>query len=222
MLAALEATDGGLARRVLSGDGIVYLGKISYGTYLWHWPVILVLTRTFDPGPLPTIALTVLIATALASLSFQILEHPIRVSALLDRHRRTVIAIGLATSIIAAVIVIPAITNPTTSTTAVAGQDLTTTGFTPVPTGLDWQAIKTDYPTLTELLRQARHRLHPRARHRPPHPPHRRQPRRHAHPRLHRPRQHRTPHPLRRPSQGGCPWQREPVHRAARRSSVTG
>ena len=149
LLAALEATDGGVARRVLSGDGIVYLGKISYGTYLWHWPVILVLTRTFDPGPLPTIALTVLVATALASLSFQILERPIRVSALLDRHRRTVIAISLAASIIAAVVVIPAITNPTTSTTAVAGQDLTTTGFTPVPTGLDWQAIKTDFPKLT-------------------------------------------------------------------------
>ena len=65
---------------VLSGDAIVYLGKISYGTYLWHWPVILVLTRTFDPATLPTIALTILIATALASLSYQILERPIRVS----------------------------------------------------------------------------------------------------------------------------------------------
>ena len=144
LLAALEATDGGIARRALSGDGIAYLGKISYGTYLWHWPVILVITRTFDPAPLPTIALTVLVATALASLSFQLLEHPIRVSALLDRHRRTVIAVGLATSIIAAVVLIPAITNPATNTTAAAGQTLTTTGFTPVPTGLDWQAIKTD------------------------------------------------------------------------------
>ena len=113
LLAALEATHGGPARTILSGDGIVYLGKISYGTYLWHWPVILILTRTFDPAPLPTIALSVLIATALASLSFQVLEHPIRVSALLDRHRRAVIAVGLTTSIIAAVVVIPAITNPT-------------------------------------------------------------------------------------------------------------
>ena len=68
---------------------------------------------------------------------------------MLDRHRRTVIAVGLAASIIAAVVIIPAITNPTTSTAAVAGQDLTTTGFTPVPTGLDWQAIKTDFPSLT-------------------------------------------------------------------------
>jgi peptidoglycan/LPS O-acetylase OafA/YrhL len=148
LLAALEAADGGPARRVLSGDGIVYLGKISYGTYLWHWPVILVITRTFDPAPLPTIALSILVATALASLSFQLLERPVRVSTVLDRHRRTVIAVGLATSIIAAVVIIPAITNPTTSTAAVAGQNLTTTGFTPVPTGLDWQAIKADYPAI--------------------------------------------------------------------------
>jgi peptidoglycan/LPS O-acetylase OafA/YrhL len=148
LLAALEATNGGLARGVLSGDAIVYLGKISYGTYLWHWPVIVVLTRTFDPATGPTVALTILIATALASLSYQLLEHPIRVSSILDRHRRTVIAVGLATSVIAAIIIIPAITNPATSTAAVAGQDLTTTGFTPVPTGLDFQAIKRDYPAL--------------------------------------------------------------------------
>jgi hypothetical protein len=109
----------------------------------------LVITRTFDPAPLPTIALSILVATALASLSFQLLERPIRVSTVLDRHRRTVIATALATSIIAAVVIIPAITNPTTSTAAVAGQDLTTTGFTPVPTGLDWQAIKADFPKLT-------------------------------------------------------------------------
>src|SRR5262249_45408484 len=83
-------------------------------------------------GPLPTIALTILIATALASLSFQILEHPIRISTRLDRHRRTVIATGLATSIIAAVVIIPAITNPTTSSTATADTNLTTTGFTPI------------------------------------------------------------------------------------------
>ncbi|HEX2382904.1 MAG TPA: SGNH hydrolase domain-containing protein, partial [Acidimicrobiales bacterium] len=83
------------------------------------------------------------------SLSYQLLEHPIRVSSILDRHRRTVIAVGLATSVIAAIIIIPAITNPATSTAAVAGQDLTTTGFTPVPTGLDWEAIKADFPKLT-------------------------------------------------------------------------
>ena len=68
-------------------------------------------------------------------------NNPSALSALLDRHRRAVIAIGLATSIIAALIIIPAITKPTSTTTATAA-DLTTTGFTPVPTGIDWHAAK--------------------------------------------------------------------------------
>ena len=29
---------------------VAYLGRISYGTYLWHWPIIVVLTRKIDPG----------------------------------------------------------------------------------------------------------------------------------------------------------------------------
>jgi peptidoglycan/LPS O-acetylase OafA/YrhL len=152
IIAALEAASGsGGAGWLLSTEPMVYLGKISYGTYLWHWPVVLVITRTFDPSTLSTIALTALIATALASLSFQLLERPIRISALFDRHRRAVIAIGIATSVIAALVIIPAITKRPTSTAATAGTDLTTTGFTPVP-NLDLQKIRKDLPALPNCL----------------------------------------------------------------------
>ena len=143
VIAAMEALPTGPAPRLLSHEPLVYLGKISYGTYLWHWPVILVITRTFQPSTTATIALTVLIATGLASISYQILEQPIRLSTLLDRHRHTVIATSLAASLIAAVVIIPTITNPTTSSAAVT-QNLATAGFTPVPTNINWAAIKNE------------------------------------------------------------------------------
>ena len=114
--------------------------------------MILIITRTFDPDVLSTIALTALIATALASLSFHILESPVRVAKVLDRHRRTVIAVGLVASITGALVVIPTITNPKPSSAAVASLDITTTGFTPVPTGVDWTAVRSDYPSLPTCL----------------------------------------------------------------------
>ncbi len=142
LIIALETAGGGLARGALSRDTVVYLGKISYGTYLWHWPVILVITRSFHLGTRTTIIMSALVATALASLSFELLERPVRLSPLLDRHRTVVIATGLATSILAALVIIPAVTTPSTS--AASDASLAQTGFTPVP-DLDWHAIATEF-----------------------------------------------------------------------------
>ena len=67
---------------------MTYLGRISYGTYLWHWLVILVALRAFHLSTTSTVAIACLVATALASLSYEVLEHPVRSSQRLDRHRR--------------------------------------------------------------------------------------------------------------------------------------
>jgi len=149
LIVALEAADGGVLQRALSWDPVVYLGKVSYGTYLWHWPVVLVLARSFELSTPATIAATGVIATALASLSFQLFEHPIRVSALLDRLGGSVIVTGLTVSVASALLVVPAITAPTTSATRPGSGDTALTGFTPVPTDLDFEAIRRDFPPLT-------------------------------------------------------------------------
>jgi peptidoglycan/LPS O-acetylase OafA/YrhL len=148
VIVALEAAGGGgVAVRVLSAPAVVYLGKISYGTYLWHWPVIWVMARSFDLSVLTTIAVTCLVATGLASLSFQLLEHPIRISGVLDRHRGPVIAAGLAISVVSALVIIPGITDRADPAAATpGGPELATTGFTPVPTDLDYDAIQADFP----------------------------------------------------------------------------
>lgn len=72
---------GGLAGRVLASPPAVYIGRISYGIYLWHLPVWCVLGtmpggwRLLAPGPL--LLLTGTAATvAMASLSWFALEAP--------------------------------------------------------------------------------------------------------------------------------------------------
>jgi peptidoglycan/LPS O-acetylase OafA/YrhL len=112
LILAIEATAGGWVKRFLSSSTAVYLGKVSYGTYLWHWLVILVVVRTFSPSPLATAAIACLVATGLASLSFQVLERPVRTSMRLDRHRRLVIATGLAISLVSGLVIIPKLVDP--------------------------------------------------------------------------------------------------------------
>ena len=65
-----------------------------------------------QPSPLATVAIACLVATGLASLSFQVLERPVRTSMRLDRHRRLVIAAGLAISLVSGLVIIPKLVDP--------------------------------------------------------------------------------------------------------------
>ena len=141
LIVALEVADGGIVKRLLSTRSMTYLGKISYGTYLWHWLVILVVLKAFHPSTLSTVGITFLVATGLASFSFQLMEHPIRASKRLDAYRVPVIALGLTVTVISALVLVPAILDkPHAGAVGVAGA--ATTGVAPVPAGLDWQAVK--------------------------------------------------------------------------------
>lgn len=97
----------GASSRLLARPTPVYLGRISYGTYLWHWPVILVLGEVLDTSPWAVAALTAVLATALAALSFQVLEHPVRTAGVLGPHAAAVVAVGLVASVLAALVVVP-------------------------------------------------------------------------------------------------------------------
>lgn len=132
---AVEAADGGPTRRLLASGPLVYLGRISYGTYLWQWPVILVISVTVSITVPATVALTILIASALASLSFELLENPIRRSSFLDARGRSVIAAGLAAGAVAAFVLMPAILDPSRTTSRAARA--VHAGGTPIPANLD-------------------------------------------------------------------------------------
>jgi peptidoglycan/LPS O-acetylase OafA/YrhL len=65
--------------RLLALRPLVFIGKISYSLYLWHWPVI-VFTRYADlaPDSLLTKLVCVLISVVLATLSWALVEQPVR------------------------------------------------------------------------------------------------------------------------------------------------
>jgi peptidoglycan/LPS O-acetylase OafA/YrhL len=79
VLAAVVAAPRSVLSRVLGLVPLVWIGRISYGIYLYHWPLFLLLThrRTgLDGTPLLLVRLGA--SVAIAALSFYAVEQPIR------------------------------------------------------------------------------------------------------------------------------------------------
>ncbi len=96
-------------RTACSVAPLVWLGTISYGVYLFHWPIFVVLNdeRTGIDG-VALFALRMAITLAVAQVSFMFFEQPIRRANSVGI-RPTLIAAGGATAvvIVAAVAVVP-------------------------------------------------------------------------------------------------------------------
>ncbi len=143
LIVSIESAGQARATRALSAPRVTYLGRLSYGTYLWHWPVIVVLTHEVALGSLPVFVIACGLATALAALSFHALEMRVRFSKFLDGYSRQVIGAGLALSLLGGIIVAPAILNTK------AGSSLTVAGANGVDVHtLDWKAAQKDVPPL--------------------------------------------------------------------------
>ena len=79
VIASIAAPDSPLIGRALTLRPLCWLGMISYGLYLWHWPIFLYLSeqRTGMSG-WPLFFVQVLAAVSVAIVSYQLLEMPIR------------------------------------------------------------------------------------------------------------------------------------------------
>jgi peptidoglycan/LPS O-acetylase OafA/YrhL len=149
LIVLLERANGGLVRRALAFGPLAYLGRISYGVYLWHWPIVVFVLYDHDVAPLPLFAISGLLSTALAAVSYAVVEQPVRTARALDRLRGPVIATGLTASLIGAVVLAPVILQPTSTTVAASNVDGRSNTRLRL---LDWRRALGDIPPLPACL----------------------------------------------------------------------
>ena len=75
----IGALRGPVTTRVLGARPLVHLGRISYGVYLYHWPVFLTLSEARTGlGGWPLFLVRLAVTLAIAEASFWLIEWPIR------------------------------------------------------------------------------------------------------------------------------------------------
>ncbi|MBF6601216.1 MAG: acetyltransferase [Dehalococcoidia bacterium] len=102
----------GLLSRMLERAPLRWLGRRSYGIYLWHWPIFVLIQPqlSIPAGRLIMVAAQITTAVAVAALSYRFVEEPIRRGALapvaaalraqLARRRLTTVgALGAASAV---------------------------------------------------------------------------------------------------------------------------
>lgn len=122
VIAAAVHPQRGLVARGLSWAPLRGLGVISYGVYLWHWPIYVVLSpERVDLTGRPLLAVRIAVTVAVAVVSYRLVERPIRRGAGSARTYRwalPAVAIGLVGLILASTsAVVPAVDRSPAATT---------------------------------------------------------------------------------------------------------
>ncbi len=97
--------------RVLGWGPVRALGRISYGVYLWYWPVLLVMTGArvhLDGWPL--FGARVAVTVAIAATSYHLIERPVRRGAFPGRW--ALVAAPAAAALALSVVVVAALVVP--------------------------------------------------------------------------------------------------------------
>ena len=108
VVAPVALQQRGLVARVLAFPPLVWLGVISYGVYLWHWPIFLALNgeRTGLTG-MPLFAIRAVATVAVAAASWWLIEQPIRRWRPVHVPQLRFAAATLATAAVATMLVVP-------------------------------------------------------------------------------------------------------------------
>jgi hypothetical protein len=87
---------GGLLNAFLSLPILRWIGKRSYGIYLWHWPVYMITRPQLDVPltGLPLLVIRIGLTVLLAELSYRYVEQPVRQGTFLQHFGRLRVAEG--------------------------------------------------------------------------------------------------------------------------------
>src|SRR4051794_22023292 len=131
---AAAVQPGSPVARVLSAPPLVLLGVISYGVYLFHWPVYLLVTgdNTGQTG-VGLLGIRLLLTLALAAASYGILERPVRSGVLTTGQGIAGWATGAVAGLAAVALATGAITLPEPAPTMATAQ--APTALAPAPPG---------------------------------------------------------------------------------------
>ena len=95
--------------RYLGLRPMVWVGQRSYGIYLWHWPMLVLIDAKFGPLSAPARVAVLTASVGAAALSFHYLENPVRQSRWLAAVPRRSLLLGaslVAAGALAAVVMI--------------------------------------------------------------------------------------------------------------------
>lgn len=97
-LIATGRTGATTVRAILSAKPAVFVGKVSYSWYLWHWPVLVFIRLRFVKTELGTDLALFCVASSfiIAALSWRYVESPFRRSAIIASRRRVFAMSGVA------------------------------------------------------------------------------------------------------------------------------
>ncbi|WP_157473203.1 acyltransferase family protein [Lentisphaera araneosa] len=86
-----------LSQKLLASKAMVYIGKISYSLYLWHWILIVYFSWLIFPNHPTNLHLTLLFIVCLlvSSITYHFFENPLRIS-----HNKNIVKICLISTVI--------------------------------------------------------------------------------------------------------------------------